>query len=145
MLDVEVVPQEVPILGRQKVHDEASRAFPVPRGAVDRSTWRDKAVRIYDPLPNPDQCHGECTWCAEAMMLNAAGNRKTGRVLDLRCDAHRGYADATQNDPWEGHMAFDPATCQISGDDTGSSGLAAAKASVRFGHALDYRWDFDGA
>jgi hypothetical protein len=142
-IDIEVKDQEDVRLGRQKVHDSASRGFALPRLAVDRSAWRDKAIRIYDPLPNPNQCHGECTGCAEAMLLNAMGNRVTARVLDL-CDAHRLYADASSNDPWDGGMRFTEDGCRISGQDTGSSGLAAAKASVKQGLARDYRWEFGG-
>jgi hypothetical protein len=143
-VDVEVVEQQSPLLGRQKVHDERSRAFALPRRAVDRSSWRDKAVRLYDSLPNPNQCHGECTGCAEAMVLNQVGNRVTGRVLDLRVDAHRLYAWATFNDPWDGAMYFDEATHALSGQDTGSSGLAAAKASVANGYATGYEHEFGG-
>lgn len=141
---VETVPQEDIRLGRQKVHDEQSRAFAVPRRAVDRSAWRDKAVRIYDPTPNPNQCHGECTGCAEAMVLNQVGNRVKGRVLNLLRDAHRIYAHGSQNDPWPGGMVFDEAALWINGQDTGSSGLAAAKASVHYGYADGYDWEFGG-
>lgn len=143
-LDIEIVPQEDVRLGRNKVHDPRSRGFVMPRSTIDRGTWRDKAVRVYDPIPNPNQCHGECTGCAEAMMLNMVGNRQTGRVLDI-CAAHMIYADASQNDPWDGGMSFVTQGCQVAGEDTGSSGLSAAKASVKFGLASVYRWEFGGA
>jgi len=121
-------------LGRQIVHDPRSRAFASPL-SVDKSRWRDKAIRIYDPSPNPNQCHGECTGCAKCMQLNAVGNRVAGRVLNMD-DAHRIYGLATTLDPWAG--SFPP-------DDTGSSGLAAAKAAQRLGLGGEYRWRFDGA
>lgn len=143
-LDVETVVAQDHRLGRQKVHDERSRAFPLTT-TVDRSTWRDKAVRIYDPAPNPNQCHGECTGCAEMMMLNSLGNRRRGIILNLTEHAHAAYAWATNNDPWDGAMVYDEATKTISGTDTGSSGLAAAKASVALGYGIDYRWLFGGA
>lgn len=121
-------------LGRQVVHDPRSRNF-AARAVIDKSTWHDKAVRIYDPSVNPNQCHGECTGCAESMMLNSLGNRVKGRVLRME-DAHRLYSWASQNDPWSG--AWPP-------DDTGSSGLAAAKAAINYGLAREYRWVFSGA
>lgn len=119
-------------LGRHVNHDEQSKAFAVA-ATVDRSTWRDKAIRIYDPLPNPNQCHGECTGCAKSMQMNAVGNRVKGVVLKMD-DAHKLYHLATTLDPWEG--TWQP-------DDTGSSGLAAAKAAQQLGLGGEYRWLFN--
>lgn len=121
-------------LGRNVVHDRRSRGFAVPL-VVDRSTWRDKSVRIYDPTPNPNQEIGCCTFCAASMMLNQAGNRVTGRVLDMD-DAVYGYSLATRIDPFLGD--YPP-------DDTGSSGLAAAKAAKQLGVGANYFWLFGGA
>jgi hypothetical protein len=121
-------------LGRNVVHDPRSRAFP-RAAAVDRSTWRDKAVRIYDPLPNPNQPVGCCTGVDASVKLNAIGNRVKGRVLGMDI-ALKVYSRATQLDPWMG--SYPP-------EDTGSSGLAAAKAAVEFGLATEYRWLFRGA
>jgi hypothetical protein len=121
-------------LGRQVVHDDRSRSFPLRTGAVDRSTWRDKAVRIYDPLPNPNQQVGCCTMCAKAMQFNSVGNRVTGEVLDMGW-ALDGYRIVTRIDPFEGH--WEP-------DDTGSSALASCKAAQSMGKGADYRWVFDG-
>jgi hypothetical protein len=123
-------------LGRHVVHDERSRSF-VSRETVDRSLWRDKAVRIYDPYPNPDQCHGECTFVAKAMQLNAVGNRVTGRVLKMDT-VHKGYALATTLDPFPGTFLENG-----SGEDTGSSGLASAKAAILLGLGGEYRWQFN--
>lgn len=134
-LDVEIVEQQDKRLGRQKVHDDRSRAFAMGT-TVDRSTWRDKAIRIYDPRVNPNQCHGECTGCAKMMQLNAAGNRVKGRVLNLLDDAHRNYSRNTELDPWVG--SWPP-------DDTGSSGLASCKSAIEHGLAGEYRWLFGGA
>jgi hypothetical protein len=133
-LFVKVYDHEDPRLGRNVVHDPRSRNFP-RRAAVDRSTWRDKAVRIYDPLPNPNQPVGCCTGVDASVKLNAIGNRVKGRVLDMD-DALRIYSRATTIDPWTG--SYPP-------DDTGSSGLAAAKSAVAFGLASEYRWLFGGA
>lgn len=131
---VKIVEQQDLRLGRQVVHDPRSRGF-ARRITVNRSTWRDKSIRIYDPTPNPNQCHGECTWCAKAMQFNAVGNRVPGRVLRMDT-VHKGYSLATSLDPWEG--SWEP-------DDTGSSGLASAKSAQRMGLGGDYHWFFGGA
>jgi hypothetical protein len=133
-MDIEVVPQKRFILGRQKVHDPRSKAFPA--GAmVDRSKWVSKTVRLYDPAPNPNQCHGECTGCAKAMQFNAAGNRVKGHSLGMDT-AHSFYHLATTLDPFPG--TWPP-------DDTGSSGLASAKAAATLLGAGEYRHVFNGA
>lgn len=133
-MDIEVIEQQSPLLGRQKVHDERSRGFPM-LGAVDRTTWRDKKVRLHDPLPNPNQVVGCCTGVAKCCQLNAAGNRVRGRVLSM-ADAERVYSRSSEIDPWDGQW---PPT------DTGSSGLASAKTAAEFGLAGEYRWLFGGA
>jgi len=133
-LDIEIVNQKYPQLGRIKVHDPASKGFPM-LATVNRDLWKTKLNRIYDPRTNPNQCHGECTGCANAMMLNSAGNRVTGQVLGMDY-AHKVYSDASANDPFEG--AWPPT-------DTGSSGIAAAKAAQKFGMGGEYRWIFGGA
>lgn len=133
-LEVVIVPQLDKRLGRQMVHDPKSRNFPL-LATVDRSTWRDKRIRVYDPLINPNQCHGECTGCANAMMHNTVGNRLAGKVLGIEY-AHKVYSMATSLDPWEG--TWPP-------DDTGSSGLAAAKAAQTLGIGEEYRHIFGGA
>jgi hypothetical protein len=123
-------------LGRQIVHDPASRGFPfAPRRAIDRSLWRDRRLRIYDPLPNPNQDHGNCTGCSKANMFNTVGNRVAGRVLHMPM-ADKIYSLATTLDPWDGVW---PPT------DTGSSGLAASKAAQQLGLGGEYRWLFGGA
>lgn len=132
-----VIEQQSPLLGRQLLHDSRSRAFPMAArtGAIDRSTWRDKAVRLYDPLPNPNQRVGCCTGVAKCSQLNAIGNRVRGRVLDMQ-DAESIYSENTKIDPWPGTW---PPT------DTGSSGLASAKTAQAMGLAGEYRWLFGGA
>lgn len=123
-----------PRLGRQVVFDERSRSFALG-ATIDTSTWRSRTIRVYDPSPNPDQCHGECTGCSKCTQLNAVGNRVAGEVLRM-ADAHDIYGLATTLDPFEG--TFPP-------DDTGSSTLAAAKAAQRLGHGGTYRYLFGGA
>lgn len=133
-LDITLVAQESPLLGRQKVHDERSRSFPM-LASVDRSSWRDKSVRVYDPIPNPNQTVGCCTGVAKSVQLNSVGNRVAGRVLNMD-DALRLYSKASAIDPFPG--AWPP-------EDTGSSSLASCKAAQFFGLAGEYRWIFGGA
>lgn len=133
-LKVVQVKQQYKNLGRQLVHDPRSRAFP-SRVSVDRSTWRSKTVRIYDPTPNPNQCHGECTGCAKAMEFNTIANRVKSVILNMR-NAHELYSLASSVDPWRGEW---PPT------DTGSSGLAACKAAQKLGLGGEYRHVFGGA
>lgn len=134
-LTLDIIAQEDHRLGRQMVHDERSRAFAVPRTAVDRSSWRDKAIRLYDPRVNPNQSVGNCTMCAKAMQMNSIGNRKTGRVLGMAW-ATEGYRVVTRIDPFPGQ--WEP-------DDTGSSGLASCKAAQQMGVGGAYQWEFGGA
>lgn len=132
-LTVVTVPQLDPRLGRQVVHDPASRGFPMALG-IDQSQWRDKVVRIWDPIVTPNQLVGLCTLCDSAMGLNAQGNRVKGRVLRMDYAQH-GYPIATRLDPFPG--AYPPT-------DTGSSGLAAAKAAQRMEVGGEYQWGFQG-
>jgi hypothetical protein len=136
-LKVIIVDQLDPRLGRQAVHDSRSRGFAFPV-TVDKSTWRSKTIPIYDPVPNPEQTVGNCTGCQKAMAFNARGARRKGVVHTMK-DANRIYSLATQLDPWPGQWNEDG-----SGEDTGSSGLAAAKAAQQLGYGGEYRWLFGG-
>jgi hypothetical protein len=118
-------------LGRQIVHDPRSRRF----AAEPRSTAikrQDRSHRIWDPRINPNQTLGNCTGVAECVMGNSAGNRLKGVTLGMP-DADRVYSLATSLDPFDGQY---PPT------DTGSSGLAAAKAAVQLGLSTRYEWYF---
>lgn len=143
LLDIQVITNQPGMLGRQKVHDERSRAF-AARQKVDRSTWRDKSIRIYDPSPNPNQEVGCCTGVAKCVQFNAVGNRVGGDVLNME-DALFIYSRNTVLDPFPGTFVWDPKTKTWSGEDTGSSGLASAKTAVEVGIGGEYRWRFDGA
>jgi len=128
------LPSAVPALGRHVVHDPRSKSFP-RRMTVDPKAWHDKIIRIIDPRINPNQSIGNCTGCSKCMQLNAMGNRRLGIVLGMPV-ADRFYGLATTIDPWPG--SYPP-------DDTGSSGLAAAKAAQQLGYGGEYRWLFGGA
>jgi len=128
------IPSTDPRLGRHVEHDPASRGFAIPQ-AVDKSTWVSKKIRIYDPIPNPNQTIGNCTMCAKAMQMNAAGNRKVGVVLGMKWAMNK-YEWETANDEFPG---------QYPPDDTGSSGLAASKTAQHFGVGGAYYWIFNGA
>lgn len=133
-IDVTFVEQKYEQLGRQRVHDSRSKQFPA-KLAVEKSDWVTKRLRIYDPRKNPNQCHGECTGVAKCIQFNAQGNRVRGVVLTMD-NAHAFYHTATTIDPFAGE--WPP-------DDTGSSGLASAKAAKALGFGDGYRHVFNGA
>lgn len=133
-LKVLQVEQRYPYLGRQLVHDSRSRAFPAAP-TIDKSIWHDKSIRVYDPTPNPNQCHGECTGTSKCTEFNALGNRVARAVLNMN-NAHEIYRFATIFDPFQGE--WPP-------DDTGSSGLGACKAAKQLGLGGEYRHVFGGA
>lgn len=133
-MKVIVYPVDDPRLGRNVVHDPRSRGFAAPT-PVDPGTWRTRALRVYDPIPNPNQTLGCCTGVSKCVAFNTVGSRRTGRILTMD-DAVVCYSRATRLDPWTGY--WPP-------DDTGSSGLAAAKAAQALGWGGAYYWLFGGA
>jgi hypothetical protein len=130
-LHVVTVEQQDQRLGRNAVHDPHSRRFAFQATETPR---RDITLRVYNPRPNPDQPVGCCTGVDACVKANTVGNRVKGVVLDMD-DALRIYSRATQIDPWPG--SYPP-------EDTGSSGLAACKASVEQGLIDRYEWIFTG-
>ncbi len=130
-LHVVQIEQLDPRLGRQIVHDEASRRFAHPV-TVDKAAWQSRFLRTYDPRPNPRQEVGTCTGVNKCVQLNTVGHRVKGVVLTMD-DALRVYSAATKIDPWPG--SWPP-------DDTGSSGLASCKAAQALGLGGEYRWLF---
>lgn len=123
-------------LGRNVFHDPRSRAFAID-DPIDTSVWKNTTIRIYDPWPRPNQCHGECTGVAQCVMFNSVGNRVSGKMLDMN-DAHDIYGLGTTLDPFPG------AWVSPSWQDTGSSGLAVSKASQKLGYGGTYRHEFRG-
>lgn len=118
-------------LGRKVEHDPRSRDYPAVRRvtAVRSVLWTHRA-------PVLDQGSlGMCTAAALAQCLNAAHfahSRPLRKYLD-RSDAADLYSLATQLDDFAGQWPT---------DDTGSSGLAVAKAGVRLGYLAAYHHAF---
>lgn len=125
--------QTDPRLGRHVVHDPRSRQYAVsaPREALVTRSFRH---RVFNPNPMPNQAIGCCTGVAECVMGDTQGNRVRGVSLDMD-DAVKVYSRATELDPFDGTY---PPT------DTGSSGLAAAKAATEMGIVERYEWVFGG-
>lgn len=119
----------MPALGRHVEHDPQSRDYPARRlaGPAKSVLWPHLA-------PVLDQGNlGSCTGNALAQLLNTA-KFKNVRTRYLTEDvALRLYSKATALDDEPG--AYPP-------DDTGSSGLAVAKAGVSFGYLSGYRHAF---
>lgn len=129
-LHIETMPQRDPRLGRQVAHDPRSRSFAaVPAQVQPTKRFRH---RVIGPRVTPNQLVGCCTGVAEAVIANSLPNRVKGRVLNME-DALKAYRIATRTDPFPG--SWEPT-------DTGSSGLAAAKAAVELGWASRYEWCF---
>lgn len=132
-LYIRTKPQQDARLGRQCVHDPRSLDFEHQPRALGTGPdllvqrWRH---RIYNPRPLPAQRIGCCTGVDQAIKANARGNRVAGNVLDLRY-AELNYTIASAGDPFPGQW---PPT------DTGSSALAACKASVQLGVITGYEW-----
>jgi hypothetical protein len=107
--------------------DERSRAFRAPL-AEDIRTVQHK---LYGPVL--DQWVGSCTGHSATQNLNCKPLHTPRETYYNDAVAMRIYSRATQIDPWAG---------QYPPDDTGSSCLAAAKATKEFGYISSYRWAF---
>lgn len=119
-------------LGRLLQHDPRSRAFP----ALAADTLRSVTHRRYGAVLDQGRT-SSCTGHAMAQVLNHVPLRVKGHVL-RSADAFRIYTRATQIDEWPGEY---PA------QDTGSSGLAVAKAAKEAGliTAYDHAFGLDHA
>lgn len=118
-------------LGRHIEHDERSRAFAVvPEPSVKIHTVRHP---LYGSPLNQGSL-GSCTGNAVVQALNTRPLHVTGVKLLREDDAIAVYSLATSIDEFTGEF---PPT------DTGSSGLAAAKAAQQKGLITEYRHAFD--
>lgn len=115
-------------LGRVAEHDPRSRSFasPAPSGPLVSAKWRRRVA----PYDQGDL--GSCTGNATAGVLMTEPFFQPGRILGER-EAVAIYELASRLDKLPGH--YPP-------DDTGSSGLAAAKAAAKLGYIRGYRHAF---
>lgn len=115
-------------LGRHVEHDSRSLAHPAPETTAKLVSVKHK--RHCPPFDQGDV--GSCTGNATAGACMTDPIYKTGRHLTEK-DALAIYEDATRLDDVPG---------QYPPDDTGSSGLAAAKAAQRLGLIKSYKHAF---
>ena len=118
-------------LGRHIEHDELSRAYPYAQ-VVKESALRTIHHRRYGAPFNQGQI-GSCTGNASAGCVNTVPIHKSGQHLLTETDAVSIYERATVLDGFPG--TYPP-------DDTGSSGLAAAKALLERGLIAGYQHAF---
>jgi hypothetical protein len=110
-------------LGRHVEHDERSKAFAVERAPTLKSARYERHCAPYD-----QGALGSCTGNAMAGLLMTSPFWTPGRSL-TEADAVRLYSEATELDSIKG--IYPP-------DDTGSSGLAVAKAARKEGFIKAY-------
>lgn len=115
-------------LGRLKRHDSRSLQFP----AKTLGTVKSVRHTHYGPVLSQGNL-GSCTGNAMAQWLNCKPFHKPRMRHFTEEDAIRLYSAATVLDPWYG--SYPP-------DDTGSSGLAVAKAAQSEGLISGYTWAF---
>lgn len=114
-------------LGRTVWHDPASWGFQAATAPL-KTTWHKRL----GPILDQGQL-GACTGFATAGAMNTEPIEHAGRRLLGNADAIALYSWATHHDPYPG--AYPP-------QDTGSSGLAAAKAAKRLGLIAGYSHAF---
>lgn len=114
-------------LGRRVEHDPRSLAYPAPAASVTSKSWTH-----YGPILDQGQV-GSCTGNAMAGALNTRPLHTLRAPLLTEDDALRLYSEATELDNAPG--SYPP-------DDTGSSGLAVAKAAQKEGRIGSYQHAF---
>jgi hypothetical protein len=116
-------------LGRKVEHDERSRAFAVPEdvAAIKTVAWTRRA-----PIFDQGQL-GSCTGNAMAGAIGTDSAGRTGTATLTEADAVTLYEYATRLDHFPG--VYPPT-------DSGSSGIAVAKAAQRSGLISSYRHAF---
>jgi hypothetical protein len=117
-------------LGRHVEHDPRSRDHAVE--AAEAVAIKSVTHRRYGSPLNQGEL-GSCTGNAMAGWLNTAPSHKKGAKLLAEADAVRLYEEATKLDSQPG--SYPP-------DDTGSSGLAVAKAAKNEGRISSYKHAF---
>lgn len=115
-------------LGRHVEHDPRSRAFEASRETQLRTVLHQH----HGPVLDQGQL-GSCTANAITQACNTDPLIRAGRQLLTEDDALKAYEYATAHDAFPG---------QYPPDDTGSSGLAAAKAAQHLGWIRAYHHAF---
>lgn len=115
-------------LGRKVEHDPRSRMYPARRATQLVTTQHRRYGRILD-----QGNLGSCTGHALSAAMNTAPLHKCFTRNKTNDDAYKVYSLATHIDEFPGE--WPP-------EDTGSSGLAVAKAGVRMGWLHSYRHAF---
>ncbi len=116
-------------LGRRVEHDPRSRNYAFTQAVAVLKTVSHRSYGL--PLDQGNL--GSCTGNAAAGALDTVPLHKTGERILREKDAVTLYEAATRLDPWPG--SYPP-------DDTGSSGLAVAKACKNAGYITGYRHAF---
>ncbi len=155
LIEVEILdetPGEGGRLGRHVVHDPKSREHDVARDAaapfvrepilwerlspiLDQGNLPAQGIHIVGPDGAEVEDLGSCTGNALTAWLGCAPHvhNVTAAAAYDEMFAINLYSAATKLDPFDGH--YPP-------EDTGSSGLAVAKAAKRAGIIAGYRWAF---
>lgn len=118
-------------LGRHVEHDERSKDY--AWGIVAKQTNLHEVHHRHYGGPLDQDGVGSCTGEAVAQACNTDPLHLRGAKLKTQADAFTCYHTATQLDGFPG--VWPP-------EDTGSSGLAAAKAGVKLGWITSYRHAF---
>lgn len=122
------------MLGRLVEHDNKSRAYTISRRDPPKTSIQHVT---YGPTLNQKKV-GACVGYAAAQALNTGPNKVVleARKLPLRTDADalNYYHLATMNDAWPG--VYPP-------NDTGTSGIAVAKALKKLKLIKGYQWAFN--
>jgi len=114
-------------LGRHVEHDERSWGYRF--GIIDPASLKTVHHRHYGGVLNQGQL-GSCTGNAAAQCVNTVPLHTAGEVCLKEAQAVEIYELGTRLDSVPGE--YPP-------DDTGSSGLAVAKACVKLGHITSYK------
>lgn len=115
-------------LGRRVEHDPRSRGFPFIAAAIPLHTVSHRRYGVFDQGDL-----GSCTGNAAAGALNTLPLHTAGQKLYTEKDAVELYSLATELDTFAG--SYPPV-------DTGSSGLAVAKAAQQKGYITSYQHAF---
>jgi hypothetical protein len=127
-------------LGRRINHDERSRAYAAPRAQQIRSVLHAHTAPVLDQGQV-----GSCTGNALAQLLNTELFSAARARVHLQSEEHPGGWYLTEDDAlrlYTRATEIDDFPGAYPGEDTGSSGLAVAKAGVEAGYLTGYQHAF---